>query len=262
MEQFRGLPDQINGPRQPSTLRHESANDFNAPILIDGKPAAYLLDTGAWISVMSAAEAKRLGLTIRKGVGRMSDPSGKGVAIRTAVARELSIGSNVFHDVSFAILADAEPWRSMPSGRGGILGIPILLHLGCIRWTKDGAWELGCALPTSGADVANLVFYGNHLLIASTIWDSQVFMTLDTGAETTDLNANFARQFAARMQGVATHDSTRVVGAGGSSVIASVTVPEVAVRIDGAVATLRPAHVTMQENPGDRRWVLRRQHRA
>jgi predicted aspartyl protease len=93
------------------------------------------------------------------------------------------------------------------------------------------------------------VFYGNHLLIASTIWDSQVFLTLDTGAETTDLNANFARQFAARMQGLTTHDSTRVVGAGGTSVIASVTVPEVAVRIDGTVATLRPAHVTMQENP-------------
>jgi hypothetical protein len=28
--------------------------------------------------------------------------------------------------MSFAILADAEPWRSMPAGRAGILGILIL----------------------------------------------------------------------------------------------------------------------------------------
>jgi hypothetical protein len=49
---------------------------------------------------------------------------------------------------------------------------------------------------TSGPDTANLVFYENRLLVESTVWDRRVFLTLDTGAETTDLNASFARQFA------------------------------------------------------------------
>lgn len=249
VEQFRGLPDQINGPRQASTLRHDPSNDFAAPVLIDGKHATYLLDTGAWLSVMTSAEAKRLGLTIRASSGRLSEASGKGINVQTAVAKEVVLGSTVFHDVSFAILPDVEPWTSMPLGRGGIIGIPILLHLGCIRWTKGGNWEIGCTTPATGPDTANLVFYENRLLVAASVWDRRVFMTLDTGAETTDLNASFARQFAGEMQHVGVKDTTRVSGVGGSSVLESVTLPAVDFRIGGTLAALRPAHVTMQENP-------------
>jgi hypothetical protein len=61
VEQFRGLPDQINGPRRFSTLPHGARNDFNVPVLINGHRAAYLLDTGAWMSVMTAAEANGSG---------------------------------------------------------------------------------------------------------------------------------------------------------------------------------------------------------
>jgi hypothetical protein len=249
VEQFRGLPDQINGPHQASTLRHGPSNDFAAPVLIDGKPATYLLDTGAWLSVMTSAEAKRLGLTIRTGSGRLSDASGQGVSIRTAVAREVVLGSTVFHDVSFAILPDVEPWVSMSPGRGGIIGIPILLHLGCIRWTRGGNWEIGCTTAATGPDTANMVFYENRLLVAASAWDRREFMTLDTGAETTDLNARFARQFTGQMQRMGVKDTTRMSGVGGSSVLESVTLPAVDFRIGGTLAVLRPARVTMQENP-------------
>ena len=37
VEQFRGLPDQINGPRKASKLRHGPSNDFSAPVVINGK---------------------------------------------------------------------------------------------------------------------------------------------------------------------------------------------------------------------------------
>jgi predicted aspartyl protease len=255
--QFRGLPDQVNGPRQASTLRHGPSNDFAARVLIDGKPATYLLDTGAWLSVMTSAEAKRLGLTIRPGSLRPGETSGNGVSIRTAVARKLVLGSTVFHDVSFGILPDVEPWQSMSPGRGGIIGIPILLHLGCIRWTKDGNWEIGCSSAATGLDTANMAFSGNHLLLASSVWDRRAFMSFDTGAETTDLNASFARQFADQTQRMGTRDTTRVSGIGGSTVLESVTLPSVDFRIGGALVALRPAHVTMQENPAlGGRWCV------
>ncbi|HEY2849466.1 MAG TPA: retropepsin-like aspartic protease [Gemmatimonadaceae bacterium] len=247
IEQFRGLPDQINGPRQLSTLEHGPSNEFSAPVLIDGKSATYLLDTGAWLSVMTSAEAKRLGLTIRESSLRTGETSGKGVSLRTAVAKEVVLGSTVFHDVSFGIMPDVEPWTSMTPGRGGIIGIPILLHLGCIRWTRGGNWEFGC---TTAPDphAANMVFYENHLLVASSAWDRPVFMTLDTGAETTDLNASFARQFTDQVQRMSVKDTTRVSGLGGSSALESMTLPAVDFRIGSGLATLRPAHVTMQEN--------------
>src|ERR1044072_1137919 len=248
VEQFRGLPDQINGPHKPSRLRHGASNDFTAPLRINGKRATYLLDTGAWMSVMTVAEAKRLGLTIREGTSVLNEPSGKGVAVRTAVAREVVIGSTTFHDVSFAILPAVEPWRLMVSGRGGIIGIPILLHLGCLRWIKGGTWELGCSVNKSGPNTANLVFYGNHLLLASKVANRQIFMTLDTGAETTDLNTNFARQFAKEIEQIGRSDKTSVSGVGGTAVIESITVPKLGFLIDATPVTLRPAHVTIQDN--------------
>jgi predicted aspartyl protease len=248
VEQFRGLPDQRNGPRRRSMLRHGPGNNFAVPLMINERRATYLLDTGAWMSVMTEAEAKRLGLTIREGTGVLGESSGKGVKIRTAVAKTLSVGSTMFHDVSFAVLPDVEPWKSMPTGQGGIIGVPVLLHLGCIRWMKGGGWEIGCRDGSSFSDNANMIFFGNHLLLASTVASRQAFMTLDTGAETTDLNANFAREFAREIQDVGKKSSTRVEGLGGSTVLDSITVPKLDFLIGGKSATLQPAQVTMQEN--------------
>ena len=248
VEQFRGLPDQINGRRRRFTLRHGPENNFAVPVLINGQRATYLLDTGAWMSVMTEAEAKRLGLTIREGTGVLGESSGKGVKIRSAVAKTLSLGSLIFHDVSFAVLPDVEPWKSMPTGRGGIIGAPVLLHLGCIRWVKGGPWEIGCREGSGRSGTPNMVFFGNHLLLASTVANRESFLALDTGAETTDLNANFAREFAREIQDVGTKSTTRVEGLGGSSVIDSITVPKLDFLIGGKSATLRAANVTLQEN--------------
>ncbi len=246
IEQFRGLPDQIAGPRRLSSLPHGLGNDFAAPVTINGKPATYLLDTGAWMSVMTEAEATRLGLTIRTGAGVLSDPSGKGTPISTAVASDVSLGAMSFRNVSFAILPDVEPWRSMPPGRGGILGIPILLDVGCLHWARGGTWELGCA-GAGTRDSANLVFFENRLLVGSTISGTRVFGTLDTGAETTDLNANFAQQFAETIGRNGVKDTTSITGSGGTTTFESVVLPNVGFDIGGARVALRPAHVTMQQ---------------
>jgi predicted aspartyl protease len=248
MEQFRGLPDQINGPRVRATLPHGESNDFSAPLSINGLPATYLLDTGAWLSVMTETDARRFGMTIREGTGVLGDSSGKGVKIRTAVARDLVLGGMTFHDVSFAILPDTEPWRSMPPGRQGIIGIPILLSVGCIRWTKGGTWELGCTTDATAPGIANLVFYENKALLAATVFAERVFLTFDTGAETTDLNADFARRFAKQVERLGTKDTTGVTGIGGTAMIESITLPDVPFAIGGFPVVLRPAHVTMQEN--------------
>jgi len=250
IEQFRGLPDQINGPVRTSKLTHEGAGDFSAPLSIGGKPANYLLDTGAWISVMSEKEARRLGLEIRAGGGELGDTSGKGVRIRTAIADEVIVGAMKFRQVSFAILPDVEPWSSMPEGRGGIIGIPILLAMECIRWFSTGSWEVGCE-SDAAAERSNMTFFENHmlakLLVTGTTFTTPVFTTLDTGAETTDLNSNFALQFKQLIERAGKKGSTEVSGAGGTTVIESVTLPELAVDIGETRTTLRPAHVTLQK---------------
>src|SRR5262245_9600797 len=133
-EKFGGRPDQQNGPRRRAILKHEG-DDFTIPVSVNGKSGEYLFDTGAWQSVLTVPEAKRLGLTLREGIHYITDPSGIRVGYRTAVAKEVTIGGMRFRDVSFAVYP-APSWA--PDAEFGVIGMPILIHTGSITWSKDG----------------------------------------------------------------------------------------------------------------------------
>jgi predicted aspartyl protease len=240
IEQFRGLPDQHNGPVRVLTLSHD-ADDWSLPVSIDGKSASYLFDSGAWISVMSDAEAMRLGLTIRAGSGRIGDSSGTGFRARTAVAREIRLGAMRFQNVSFAVVPNKEPF--------GILGMPIWAAVRHVRWSNRGTWELGGRGASVDRGSRNVVFSGNHLLLATSVSGMRVFGNLDTGAIDTDLNANFSDQFPALIQ-QGTKETRAITGLGGTASFDSVTVPEVPFQIGSTRVVLRPAHVTLQRNGG------------
>lgn len=57
-EVFRGLPDQRHGPRRQSQLAHDTGDDFFVPVSVNGKTARYLVQTGAWASLIAVGEAK------------------------------------------------------------------------------------------------------------------------------------------------------------------------------------------------------------
>jgi hypothetical protein len=86
----------------------------------------------------------------------------------------------------------------------------------------------------TASGIANLVFLENKALVAATVLDERVFLTFDTGAETTDLNASFARQFTKQVERLGTNDTTSVTGAGGTAVIRSRTLPDVTLAIGGS----------------------------
>ena len=243
MELFRGLPDQVNGPRQPMTLPHDKGEgEFSAPVSINGKSAEYLFDSGAWISTITEAEAVRLGLEIRKGAGVVGDSSGKNVTVRTTVAKEVRIGPMRFQNVSFIVLPSQDG--------GGILGIPVLLALSRLQWSNDGTWQLAGPAGKNEPEAANLVFFENRLLLALRVSNARVFVALDTGAIDTDLNSNFADQFKELIQSKGTRGSRDITGVGGTATVDSIALPELTFDILGTPATLRPAHVTLQRTSG------------
>src|SRR5947209_6111350 len=123
LDQFRGLPDQINDGRRTSVLKHEG--DFRVPLSINGRECTFLMDTGAWVSVITRQAAQRLGLEFRGAGGVIGDSSGKGVVTKTAIARELVLGNMRFRNVSFFVMPDQEPFTSVPPDQRGILGVPI-----------------------------------------------------------------------------------------------------------------------------------------
>jgi hypothetical protein len=126
----------------------------------------------------------------------------------------------------------------------GIVGMPILLALGVIRWSPDGTVEIGSPAPAVRGD-ANLVFDRNRLLLRTRVFGRDVLTTLDTGASTTDLNANFADAFPQAVQG-GKQGTTDITGVGGTQTFDSVEIPEVIFGIGAAEVWLRPATITIQ----------------
>lgn len=72
-----------------------------------------------------------------------------------------------------------------------------------------------------------------------------VLTTLDTGANTTDLNANSANTFPQAVQG-AKKGTADITGVGGTQTFDSLESPEVIFEVGPAEVLLRPATITSQ----------------
>ena len=192
LDKFRGRPIKQTARRRRSTLHHD-AGSYSVPVTINGKTDEFLIDTGAGQSVLTDREAKKFGLTILPGSAPSMDSSGTGFLSRTAIAREVIIGAMRFRSVSFEVLPADGPFGAP---RPALSACRSSLALGSIRWLKDGIVEIGAATPPSGGS-PNLVFDPDpsRLLIEAEVLGKRVQATLDTGATTTDLNANFADLF-------------------------------------------------------------------
>ena len=240
-DKFGGRPDQTNNPGAHANLKHEEGS-FSIPVSVNGMAGEYLFDTGAWQSVLSEPEARRLGLTLREGSHFITDPSGTRVAYRTAVAKEVSVGGMRFNDVSFAVYPAP---AFAPDAEFGVIGMPILIHLGNIKWTKESV-DVGGA-PSQSA-TPNLVFHESRLLVRADFQGRSDLAILDTGATTTDFNANFASAFAELLERTGKKGTQEITGIGGTRTFESVTLPEFTLAIGAKSVALRPAIVTLQRN--------------
>ena len=176
------------------------------------------------------------------------DSSGTGFSSRTAIAREVIIGAMRFRSVSFEVLTPPDgPFRDVEIG---IVGLPIQLALGSIRWLKDDIVEIGAATPPSGSS-PNLVFDTDpsRLLIEAEVLGKRVQATLDTGATTTDLNANFADLFPDVISRDGKRGTSDITGAGGTQTFDSFELPQLTFSIGQRRPLLRPAMVTLQRMP-------------
>ncbi len=246
MAGFRGLPDQTASKFRRGTLPHEAGEIF-IPISINKIPSTYFFDTGAWVNCISESEAVRLGLAIHEAGGTLSQGAGAQIGFRTAVAPELTVGGIHFRNVSFAVFPDnQEPWSLLPAGRRGLIGIPIILGLRTLHWSRDGALEIGAKGGALRDDRTNLFFDDDHLAVAGNLGSGKILATLDTGAEGTDLYEAFSKTFAALTDG-GKKDTTEVRGVGHAENFDSITLPELKFQLGGSDVVLRPAHVLLKQ---------------
>jgi len=247
VDQFRGLPDQVNGPRRTAILKHEG--DLAIPLAVNGKECTFLMDTGAGVSVITQQAADRLGLEFRGAGVVIGDSSGKGFAAKTAVAKELILGNTQLKNVSFMVVPDdREPFASMPLDQRGILGVPVQFAVGTWQWSKSGTIRLGEKMPPGGSE-PNLIFFRNKTLVSAEIAGRSVFFTLDSGAVDTDLNSEFAERFGDLIAN-AQKTTKEVTGVGGTSTFEALILPELKLSVAGHLLTLRPAAVSLQKLAG------------
>jgi hypothetical protein len=93
---------------------------------------------------------------------------------------------------------------------------------------------------------ANLFFDDDHLFAVVGTQKERVLLTLDTGAETTDLYEGFARRFATLLERSGKKESKEVRGVGNAQTFESITLPELRFEVGGADVALRPAHVLLK----------------
>jgi predicted aspartyl protease len=239
MEMFRGRPDQSSGSKRRAMLRH-GTDSFTIPVSINGTTDDFLFDTGAAHSAMTELEAKKFGLVIQRESKVLTDGNGGTANFRTAIAPEVAVGAVRLRNVSFAVLEATGPLRDVEAG---IAGIPILLAIGSIRWSKDGSVEIGGA-PSHNIS-PNLVFDRHRLLLRSSVLGREILTTFDTGASSTELNTNFATQFAdvvERTGKKTTQDST---GVAGTRTFDAIVLPEVIFHIAATDVRLAPASLLL-----------------
>ena len=242
-EKYRGRPNQLNGRRRRSVVRHDAGGYPTLPISIDGKADDFIFDTGALQSAVTERMARKLGMTIQDDPRTLIDISGTRTAFRTAVAKKVTLGSMTFRDVSFAVIA---PGGALADAEIGIIGLPIIVAMGGINWSNSGTAEFGGPFPSSSGE-PNLVFDRSRLVLRAEVLGKSVLAAVDTGANSTDLNGNFADLFP-DVVATGKKGSADLNGVGGTQTFPSVELPELIFTIGSRRVPLRPAVVTMQRN--------------
>ncbi|QEE27073.1 hypothetical protein FTW19_03025 [Terriglobus albidus] len=252
---FMNLPDQENGPRAASVLRHDG-HSLPAPATINGKHVEFFFDNGADLSCISENEAKRLGLTFSNSTGILGTMA-QSVGFRMATAKRVTIGKMHFRNVSFAVFPDDQPPMSLvPMDHRGIIGLPLMVAIATFRWDAKGTLTIGEEPHEFVPERSNLIFdAGDHLVLQAKFQENPIWMSLDSGATTTDIYAPFARKFSDYLQQHGRAGKNEIIGLGGTESNDAIDVSELSFQVDGKNLTLSPAHI-MTKRQDHRDWIF------
>jgi predicted aspartyl protease len=256
-EGFGSQGDQTLVERDTSSVMMQRGREgLYLPLTINGKEGAYAFDTGANFSVMSEAEALRLGLDVHQVGTHIGDSSGGTIGLRVAIVENLAIGGLRLKNVAFAVLPDSqEPFKDLPDGKRGLIGIPVLLAMEAFQWEPTGKFTLG--LPTKSRDLnsSNLCFDGSFPVTQAWFQEKPLQLTVDTGAQLTVLGPPFAKDFAALLKSSGQNETHKLTGVAGSSSYDSVLLPSVTMKVGGHEVTLSPAHVLTKASSDTSSWA-------
>lgn len=207
------------------------------PVTVEGKRVQWLVDTGANVTMVSDAEATRLGLVIRDSDGRAADLAGGSAGVRTAIARRVVIGRTQLQDVPFLVMpADQMPWKELAPGKQGILGLPLAIALDALRWTRAGMCYTGSATVnrSSISSPSNLRYDRLHVITKTEFDGETLEFLLDTGNQAgTQLWERFGKDFETLVKERGRKGSVRVTQIGGATDRDVILIPGIRLKVGG-----------------------------
>lgn len=256
-EGFGSQGDQTLVTREISSVTMQRGTEgLYLPLTINGKECAYSFDTGANFSLMSESEASRLGLDVQKVGTHIGDSSGGTIGLRVAIVQNFAIGGLRLKNVAFAVLPDSqEPFKDLPDGKRGLIGIPVLLAMKTFQWEPSGKFTLGLPAKSHDFDASNLCFDESFPVTQAWFQEKPLELTVDSGAQRTVLGPPFAKEFASLLKSSGRNETHTLTGVAGSSSYDSVLLPSLTMTVGGHDVTLAPAHILTKVSSETSSWA-------
>ncbi len=242
------LPDMAVVSRGAATDRYTTeGGDVFAPVTINGHSASFTLDTDSNMSVISALEAKRLGMTIQTTEVPFTGVTGSSAAgARMALANRLVVGKTEIRNVPFMVLGDdREPFSEYPLGERGILGVPVMLAVRTFRWNRNRELSTGFSAGKTDTQSANLCFDGTEPLVRLDVQTHALQFVLDTGSELSEMWPKFAAQFQSMLRD-GKKSTQELTGFTGSSDVEALVAPVLQFKLGDFPMELHDAPVLLK----------------
>jgi hypothetical protein len=249
---FGRYPDQSVGRKQRTTIRWtRRRTGLTIPVSVNSRPVDWIIDTGANISMISESEARMLGISVHKLSAKASDLAGGKTPVGAAVGDKLRIGKCDLRNVPLLVLPDSQPpMDELPRGERGIIGLPVLLALGTLRWSADGTFEIG---GSSSTGASQTLCFDELLPIVRVEWEGKPLdFVLDTGnVAGTQLWERFAQEHRDLIQEHGVKAKEWLATVAGSGYREVVRIPGLRLRIGGLEIALRPGNVFLRPVGGE-----------
>ena len=207
-------------PKQGSTsARRDAAGLTRIDLKINGQAQDAVFDTGANLSVLSAATARRLGVRMLGGQASVGNSVQTQVPVQVGIIDRLEIAGTTLRNVPVLVIADAQLTFRVAGGYSipSIVGFPVMRSLGRFTVHAGGTFTVE---PTprrpDPAAVRNLSAWANELFIEVEVGGIKVPLHLDSGANPSHLNSLFAMRHPKPLAGLP-REQRRVAGAGGTA---------------------------------------------
>lgn len=192
---FAGLPPaSITVPDQPTVvpLRRSSMGTPVVRVRINGRPHEFWLDTGASMTILSAAVAREGGVSLAGRDTLALGVIGGNIAARAVVIDSLSVGRFVARGITAALVSGdmlrldyrMEDGQRIPVHIDGVLGSDLLRHMDLVIDADAGTVSISKPRRNAHA-VRNLFWVGFPVVRLVTRDGRPLLFGLDTGAEST-----------------------------------------------------------------------------